>query len=85
MTATVANDNISFSSLKDAYVAGGGSDADGDSQLKDHKTDSAISKSMFAGAGFTNGDKVPSSGPISIHSHMKGKTFGSSGVGKGGK
>ena len=76
MTATVANDNISFSSLKDAYVAGGGSDADGDSQLKDGKTNSPIAKSHFRDAKFTNGDKVPSSGPISILSHMKGKTFG---------
>ena len=63
----VGTTNIKFSDLKTKYNSNGGS------------IGSSFSLSDFRGAGFTNGTTVPSSGEISINSHFKGKTFGSSG------
>ena len=75
--STVASSNISFSGLKANYVAGDGGDADGDSNLGDGKTNTAISLSFFRGAGMDGGEpSVPSSGGISINDDLKGKTFG---------
>ena len=75
--AGVDPSNISFSDLKAAYVAGGGTGADGDSSLRDGKKNTKISLSFFRNAGFTNGTSVPSgSDEISIKDDFKSKTFG---------
>ena len=76
----VSDNNISFSSLKAAYVAGGGTGADGNSSLRDGKTNTKISLSYFRNAGFTNGTSVPGTGQISLDTNFKSKTFGSSNV-----
>ena len=75
---TVASSNISFSSLKSAYVDGSITSADGNSDLTDGKTDTPISLSLFRNSTYTDGTSVPSSGEISINDDFKGKTFGSS-------
>lgn len=76
--ADIGSSNISFSSLKAAYVAGGGTGADDNSSLRDGKTNTDISLSFFRNAGFTNGTSVPSgSDEISINDDFKDKTFGS--------
>ena len=78
--STVASSNISFSGLKANYVAGDEGDANGDSNLGDGKTGTAISLSFFRGAGMDGGEpSVPSSGEISINDDLKGKTFGGGG------
>lgn len=64
----IGTSNIKFSDLKTKYNSNGGS------------IGSSISLSNFRGASFSNGTTVPSSGAISINSHFKGKTFGSSGA-----
>jgi hypothetical protein len=80
--AAVGTSNISLSGLKASYVAGGQTDAAQNSKLRDGKTTSSIGLSYFRGAGFTDGASVPTgSSAISINSHFKGKTFGSSGGG----
>ena len=77
----ILDNNISFSDLKAAYVAGGGTGADGNSSLRDEKTNTKISLSFFRNAGFTNGTTVPSgTDEISIKDDFKSKTFGSSNV-----
>ena len=78
--AEVNGSNISFSSLKASYVAGGGTDADGNSNLRDGKTNTKISLSYFRNAGFTNSTSVPGTGQISIDTDFKGKIFGTSNV-----
>ena len=78
--AGVGSSNISFSGLKAAYVAGGGTGADGNSSLRDGKTNTNISLSFFRNAGLTDGNSIPSSGDISINDDFKSKTFGSSNV-----
>tara|TARA_B100000902_G_C26500682_1_gene523785 strand:+ start:30 stop:290 length:261 start_codon:yes stop_codon:yes gene_type:complete len=81
--ATVGSSNITFNNLKAAYDAGNQSDAAQHSALTDGKTDTTISLSFFRGAGFSNGasDIPTGSASISINSHFKGNTFGSSGGG----
>tara|TARA_Y100001958_G_C21246179_1_gene576431 strand:- start:2939 stop:5068 length:2130 start_codon:yes stop_codon:yes gene_type:complete len=75
--AGVNDTNVSFSHLKAAYVAGGNTDATGNSSLRDGNINTDISLSFFRNAGFTNGTSVPSgSNEISIND-IKGKTFGS--------
>lgn len=75
--ATIDGGNdIKFSELKAAYVAGGGSGADNHSELTNGSTTSAISLSHLRNSGFADGTSVPSSGAISIGS-LDGKTFGS--------
>ena len=78
--AGVGSSSISFSGLKASYVAGGSTDADGNSSLRDGKTTSSISLSDFRNAGLTDGTSIPGSGEISINDDFKGKTFGSSNV-----
>lgn len=75
--ANIGSSNISFSILKSAYVAGGGTDASGNSNLRDNKTNTQISLSFFRNAGLTNGTSIPSSDEISINDDFKNKTFGS--------
>ena len=75
--AGVGSSNISFSSLKAAYVAGGGTGADGNSSLRDGQTNTDISLSFFRNAGLTDGTSIPGSGEISINDDIKDKTFGS--------
>ncbi len=75
--AEISSSNISFSGLKAAYVAGGGTGADSDSKLRDNKTNTAISLSFFRNAALTDGNNVPGSGEISINDDFKGKIFGS--------
>lgn len=74
--ASIGSSNISFSDLKDAYVAGGDNSASGDSSLKDGKANTAISLSFFRSALLTDSSVIPSSGQISINTNFKGKTFG---------
>lgn len=77
--AGIDSSSISFSDLKAAYVAGGGTDADGNSSLKDNKQNTKISLSYFRNAGFTNNTSVPGTGQqISLDTDFKDKTFGSS-------
>tara|TARA_B100000686_G_C16759186_1_gene957550 strand:+ start:724 stop:1674 length:951 start_codon:yes stop_codon:yes gene_type:complete len=78
--AGVGSSSISFSGLKAAYVAGGGTGASGNSSLRDGKTTTAISLSDFRNASLTDGTSVPGSGEISINDDFKSKTFGSSNV-----
>ena len=81
----VGTSDISFSGLKESYVAGGQTDAAQNGKLRDGKTTTPISKSHFGGAGFTDGTSVPSgSNEISINSNKKGKTFGAAGGGGSG-
>ena len=76
--AGVNDTNVSFSHLKAAYVAGGATDANQNSKLRDNQNNTAISLSFFRNAGFTNNTSVPSgSDEISIDDDIKGKTFGS--------
>lgn len=75
--ADIGSSNISFSGLKAAYVAGGGTGADGNSNLNDGETNTSISLSDFRNAGLTDGTSIPGSGEISINDDFKGKTFGS--------
>lgn len=76
--AEITYPNISFSNLKAAYVAGGGTDADGNSNLNDGKQNTEISLSFFRNAGLSDGTSIPSSGnELSINNNFKGKTFGS--------
>ena len=77
--ADVGTSSISFSGLKASYVAGGQTNASGNSSLKDGSTTSAISFSFFRNASFTNGSTVPGSGSITVDTNLKGKTFGSGG------
>ena len=75
--AAVGTSNISMLGLKQAYVAGGQSDAAEHGKLTDGKSTTTISFSFFGGAGFTDGASVPTgSSTISISSHFSGKTFG---------
>ena len=76
--AGIGSSSISFKGLKAAYVAGGGTGADGNSSLSDGKTNTEISLSFFRNAGLTDGTSIPGSGDISINDDFKGKTFGSS-------
>jgi len=78
--ADIGSSSISFSGLKAAYVAGGGTDADDNDKLRDGKTNTKISLSFFRNATFTDGTSVPASGAISLNTDFKGKTFGSSNV-----
>ena len=75
--AEISSSNISFSGLKAAYVAGGGTGADSDSKLRDNKTNTSISLSFFRNAALTDGNNIPGSGEISINDDFKGKIFGS--------
>jgi hypothetical protein len=76
--ADIGTTNISFSSLKAAYVAGGKTDGDGNSGLRDGEIDTAISISSFRNASLSDGSSIPSgTNEISINSHFKDKTFGS--------
>ena len=75
--ADVGSSNISFSGLKAAYVAGGGTGATGNSSLRDGQTNTDISLSFFRNAGLTDGTSIPGSGDISINDDLKDKTFGS--------
>ena len=45
--ANIGSTNISFSGLKAAYVAGGRTDASGNSSLRDGQTNTSISLSFF--------------------------------------
>ena len=76
MSAAVPTVNISFTGKKASYVAGGGGDADGDTQLGDGKTDTPISLAYFRLSGYIDGHTVPSYGPISISANFRGRTFG---------
>ena len=71
----------SFSELKSAYVAGGLTDASGNSSLRDGSTTSAIDVSDFRNANFTDGTSIPGAGSISIATRFldsgTGRTFGS--------
>ena len=79
--SSIGTTNISFSGLKSAYVAGGGTGADQNGKLRDSKTTTTIGLSYFGNASLTDGTTVPSgSSTISINSHLKGKTFGSSNI-----
>ena len=74
--SSLGSSNISFSGLKAAYVAGGRTDAEQNSKLRDGKTNTAINLSFFRDTGLTDGTSIPSSGnEISIND-FKGKTFG---------
>jgi hypothetical protein len=74
----IFSQNISFSGLKAAYVAGGGTDADGNSNLNDGYTNTEIRLSFFRNAGLSDGTSIPSSGDeISIKDDFVNKTFGS--------
>ncbi len=68
--------DISFSGLKAAYVAGGGTGADGNSSLRDSQTNTSISLSFFRNAGLTDGTSIPGSGQISLKTNFKDKIFG---------
>lgn len=74
----VSNSNISFSSLKSAYVDGSITSATGNSDLTDGKTNTSISLSLFRNATFTDSTSIPSSGEISVNDDFKGRTYGSS-------
>ena len=79
--AGIGTTNISFSGLKSAYVAGGGTGADQNGKLRDNKTTTPIGLSYFRNASLTDGTNISSgSSTISINSHLKGKTFGSSNI-----
>ena len=73
--ASIGTQNISFSGLKSAYVAGGGSTAN--NNLKDGETDTEVKLSYFYSSEFTDDTSIGSSGAISV-SDFKNKTFGSS-------
>jgi hypothetical protein len=75
--AGVGSSSISFSGLKAAYVAGGRTDASGNSSLRDRKKNTSISLSFFRNTGLTDGTSIPSSGEISMNDDFKDKTFGS--------
>ena len=75
--AGVGSSNISFSSLRTSYNAGGLDDADDDSGLNAGTTNTALSD--FRGATFDDDSSIPGgSAAISISSHFRNKTFGSS-------
>ena len=76
--ASIGSSSISFSGLKSSYVAGGGTDATGNTSLKDGNTNTEISLSFFRNAGLTDGSSIPNSGEISINDDFKNKTFGTS-------
>ena len=78
--AGIGSSNISFSGLKTAYVAGGGTGASGNSSLRDGKPTTAISLSDFRNASLTDGTSIPGSGEISINDDFKNKTFGASNI-----
>lgn len=73
MSASIGTQNISFSGLKAAYVAGGGSTAN--NNLKDGETDTEVKLSYFYSSEFTDDSSIGSSGAISV-SDFKNKTFG---------
>ena len=76
--ADIGTTNISFSSLKAGYVAGGGTGADGNSNLNDGQTNTEIRLSFFRNAGLSDGTSIPSSGDeLSIKDDFVTKTFGS--------
>ena len=73
----ILDENISFSGLKSAYVAGGGTGGDGNSSLRDDQSNTEISLSFFRNADLSDGTSIPSSGDeLSIKDDFKGKTFG---------
>lgn len=75
--ADISSDNISFSNLKSSYVAGGNTDADGNTSLKENKNNTKISLSFFRNAKFTDNTIIPSgNNEISIRDHFLGKIFG---------
>ena len=74
--ASIGTQNISFSGLKAAYVAGGGSTAN--NNLKDGETDTEVKLSYFYSSEFTDDSNIGAQGIISV-SDFKNKTFGSSG------
>ena len=74
--ASIGTQNISFSGLKAAYVAGGGSTAN--NNLKDGETDTEVKLSYFYSSEFTDDSSIGAQGIISV-SDFKNKTFGSSG------
>ena len=76
MSASIGTQNISFSGLKAAYVAGGGSTAN--NNLKDGETDTEVKLSYFYSSEFTDDSNIGAQGIISV-SDFKNKTFGSSG------
>ena len=74
--SSVGSSNISFSGLKASYVAGGRTDAEQNSKLRDGKTNTAINLSFFRSAGLTDRTSIPSSGQISISENFRNKVFG---------
>jgi len=75
--ADIGTTDISFSGLKAAYVAGGNSDADGDSDLNDGKINTSISLSFFRNAGLLGGTSIPGgTNELSINNNFKEITFG---------
>ena len=76
MASFVWSTNISFSSLKSAYALGDDTSADKDSNLRDGKSNTAISLSFFRNSRLTDNTSIPSgSNSISIN-NFKDKTFG---------
>lgn len=75
--ASVGSSNISFTSLRTAYNAGGENDAIGETPLDSGYT-GPIKLANFRGASFTDDSSVPTSGSISVNDDFAGKTFGSS-------
>lgn len=73
--ASISSTNISFSGLKSNYVTSGtNTNADGDSNIRDGKTNTEISISYFRNMKLDDGTSIPSgSSQISINSHFKGK------------
>lgn len=72
----VSDTNISFSSLKNAYVLKGQRKALNNSELRDGNTGTAISLSYFRNSEFLDNTNIPGgSSLISLNSHFKGKKF----------
>lgn len=73
---SVGTSDISFSGLQSAYAGTSLTNAADNSGLNSGTANTSMAD--FRGATFTDGNSVPASGEISISTHMRGKTFGSS-------
>ena len=73
---SVGSSDISFSGLQSAYAGTSLTNAADNSGLNSGTANTSLAD--FRGATFTDGNSVPASGEISILTHMRGKTFGSS-------
>jgi hypothetical protein len=84
MSATVPSTDIGVADIKGSYDRSGITSAAGNTNLKDGNSTSEFRFSYLRGVTFTDGSSIGASGAISINA-FKGKTFGTSGGGRGGR